>query len=528
MTYPDTVSLTVWIGTTDNTVEDKIVDGYIKIASKLGQRVDTCTFTIEAPVTAPADWDEVVVLDGSTRLFAGYITSIDKYRDRQKSFNLMYKITASDYSVLFEKVIVKAQYENKTDQYIIQDIIAGSTQLTGFTYGEFVAAVETWDRVRFNRDSLFAVMDMLADAAHGNWYVDYDKRVRFFVSEDLSAPFELSDNPDLLTSFPYNDLTAEIDGSGVFNRVEIVGGDALSDNETKYLAGTGQINRIILPFRYSAPTTDTSVQIYRNDGTEGSPSWTAMTVKVGYIESLASTDEVLYYFQEKVIEQIDNWPNLPNAVKLTGRYEYPIRLRRTAEPSFSHYGKYLDAVIKDDSINSLTDANIVASAALAKNSLATTAYTCTTMQPGLRAGQLVRLVNALHSIDAYYLIHRATTEIMNGGFSITDLELGIYSKDLIDIILKLIRVSSPQIPWRDDEVLDEILDAVDDTVTGAEVTSVDLTYIYNWAPDATPLIWSFGRWGPGTYGAYYITTEGGIELITENSDPIVTQATSTT
>jgi signal transduction histidine kinase len=53
-----------------------------------------------------------------------------------------------------------------------------------------------------------------------------------------------------------------------------------------------------------------------------------MTVLVGYLETIESTDDVLYYYQEKVIEQTDNWPALANAVKLTGRYEYPVRIRQ--------------------------------------------------------------------------------------------------------------------------------------------------------------------------------------------------------
>lgn len=519
MSYPNKLSLTMTVD--GNSVVDEVKDGYVRIMSKLGQRVDTCKFTLEDPAVAPNDWDEVVISSGGTKYFGGYITDYDEFRDKEKSLKLQYKISASDYSVLFEKVIVKAEYLDKTDQYIIQDIVSDNSQLSAFNTTDNVAAIETWDRVRFNRKTFFEVMDQLADAANAYWYVDFDKNIIFKAVEDISPPFDLSDDPDLATTMPYDNLTVFKDGSNAVNRVEVVGGSGLSDDEVTYLAGTGKDARIILPFKYQEPTTNTAIGVARNDGTEGSPSWTDMTVAVGYIDDLSTTDTVLYYYQEKVLEQTDSWPELPNALRLTGRYEYPVRVLRDDAASVTHYGRYLDGKLVDTSLVSKDTAQLAAAAYLAKYALGTTAISLTTQEPGLLSGQVVRVVNVLQSIDADYLVHQVTTEIMSSGHVYCDVELGTYQRDLIDMILKLTRNTSNYVVFRDDEVLD-VITANAETIEMAETYSSTDTNVYKWGVDADDFPWDFGRWGVVEYDETRITEAGEVR-VTEDGEIRVTE-----
>ena len=522
MTYPNKLSLTFTVD--GNSVVNVVKDGNIRITSKLGQRVDTCKFTLEDPTVTPADWDEVIISSGGTTYFGGYITDYEEYRDKEKSLKLQYKINASDYSVLFEKVIVKQEYLNKTDQYIIQDIVSDNSQLSVFNSTDNVDAIQTWDRVRFNRKTFFEVMDQLADAANAYWYVDYDKNIIFKASEDIAAPFDLSDSPDLATSFPYDNLVVYKDGSNAVNRVEIVGGSGLSDDEISYLAGTGESNRIILPFKYQEPTTNTAIGVARNDGTEETPSWTDMTVAVGYIDELSTTDTVLYYYQEKVLEQTDSWPNLPNAVRLTGRYEYPVRVLRDDAASVTHYGRYLDGKLVDTSLVSKDTAQLAAAAFLAKYALGTTALSLSTQEPGLLSGQFVRVVNALQSIDADYLIHQVTTEIIASGHVYCDVELGTYQRDLIDMILRLTRNTSNYVVFRDDEVLDVITSNAA-TIFIGESSSASSTNVYKWGVDDDDFPWSFGRWGVVLYPdpPENRLTEAGETRLTEDDEIRLTE-----
>lgn len=668
MTYPEPKTLTVTIA--GNEVQSYLPDGYLRIESRLGQRVDTCKFFLLDPAVEPNDWDEVIVSSGSDKYFAGYVVMVEKRRDPDTSLMTQYRVICSDYSVLFEKIRIKQQYEDKTDAYIINDIVSGEPELATFDPVTFVNEINTFDKVRFNRKTLFDVMDYLAWQANGNWYIDEDKRIHFFISEAMLAPFGLSDSPDMTNTFPYRGLVENVDGSGVVNRVEVVGGNALSNDETIFLAGTGDNQRIQFAFRYSAPTTDTSIQVYRNDGgastnyvnnprfeanitsswtqsgtggtfsrdtaekytgsasckiiagttlcslqsntaslnpgesvsvsarckadalniggvaiydasnslvrgtlynrktdewewltstwyndtgaavnvrldlhnnaldstgityfdacqlekqswasdhingargtgyswsgsadnsassrtTQAGDIWTKLIVKVGYIDKLDGRDEVLYYYQDRALQQEVFFPGLTRAVRLTGRYEYPLRVVASNTESQSHYGKILSDQIIDTNIVSADVAIATAMAYLAKNAMAQNAYNLTTIQPGLKSGRIIKLISNLLGIDSEYLIQRATTEFSVGGFSETELELGIYSSDLIDIMLMLLRKTSPSIEWRDDEVLDNILDQIELILATEYISAVAATNTYIWGVTAQQTKWGFGVW----------------------------------
>lgn len=515
MTYPSVVTLAVTIDGTN--VEDEIFGGGVRIISKLGQMTDTCKFVLDNPDTAPVDWNEIIVTNSGTKIFAGYVVTHESFRDPDKAWSLMYEVDCSDYSVLFEKVIVKEEYEDQTDAFIINDIVTSESQLSGFDGSTNVAAIKTHERKRYNRKTFYEVMDDLANDAQAFWYVDENKAVHFFASEENSAPYNLSDDPDLVTTFPFNRLKIFKDGTQVINVVEVVGGDFRSDNTTTERKGTGEDNRILLPYKMHKPTTDTSITVERNDGTEGTPVWTELTVKVAHVDTLSSTDDVLHYFQDAMIEQTDNWPAFENAVRITGQYDVPLRVRVRDAGSIAFYGREHEGKIVDQSLTTKPAGKLAATALLAKYSLATTVVECEAREPGLKAGQKIQLTDTLQGLTAAdYLIHSVTTEIGTGGFQISDLELGTFDPDLVDIILKLVRSTSEQIIWRDDEVLDEILDILENMTISegipdfsARETGPISPYIWGAVPSTDEGIWDFSTWG-GTAVAEYILIEQGV------------------
>ena len=91
MTYPSQIDLGVTVEGTN--VENSILNGYVKLVSNLGQRVDTCKFIMDNPTTTdiPNDWDEVIVYDGATKLFGGYALTNESDRD-QGSFRLIHEV----------------------------------------------------------------------------------------------------------------------------------------------------------------------------------------------------------------------------------------------------------------------------------------------------------------------------------------------------------------------------------------------------------------------------------------------------
>lgn len=496
MTYPERLNLIVSINGV--AVTSYVRPTSLKIESVLTSQVDTCSLTLEdAAALGVEEWMQIIVTDGATRIFGGYITSLNKKEGANLGVDV--DVSASDFSVRFEKVIVKKQYKAQTDAQILADIFATYLSMEGYDAATYVSSIKLFDQIRFNRVTLPEVINQLCSLTGADWYVDEFQRLHYFPANAaaLTAPFELSDTPNLTLSFPYSDFNVNRDGSGIVNRVEVVGGNYLSEDTTFYLPGTGQENRILLPFRMSAPDGYSAIRVWRNDGTEAVPVWTSMTVKVGYIDDLAGVNEVLYYYQDKVIEQQNPFPALPNALRIFAKYEVPLRTRIRDDASYAHYGLWFDEVITDSNITTKQAARLAAAAKLALASFGKVAISLSTAQPGLRAGQIVTVGNALHGIKGSYTVQRVSIEVGIYGRAVYRVELGTYSPDFFDFLVKLARKIKQAPPWREDEVLDEVLQAIESITLAestAQSTSVGPYYFSETLADA--FIWGFGTFQP--------------------------------
>lgn len=499
MPYPNTIHLQVKVNGIDITSNVWLVDpgSELQIESVLTRQIDRCTFFVGnyGALTSFKEWDEVIITDLNTsvRLFAGFILQIDKQPNRRGN-RVDAHVTAGDYASLFDHVSVKQQYlTTQTDAFILNDIF--TRYLPEIDSTTFVQVQLSYPRIRFNRMTLRQVVDQLADSAGGDWYVDYNKKLHYFSLETDLAPFGLSDTPDMSTTFPYESIDKNDDGTGVINRVEVVGGNYLSDDVTIFVAGTGQDNRVILPFSMSGPSAGGPLQVWRNDGTVLSPVWTPMTVLVGYIDQLSSATDVLTYFQEKVLEQTVAWPNLSNAVKIFGRYNIPLLTRYSDNVSFSFYGRYFDAVITDSSIIDKTTARQRAQGLMANASLGSVALSMKIRQPGLHSGMTIHVTNASLSLSDDFFIQRVVASVAQGGYATFDLNLGIYRPEFLDLLISIARNSKTVPEWRDDEVLEELLQQ-SETLALAEAATLtpDTNHAYKWGADAHALKWSFGTW----------------------------------
>lgn len=494
MTFPSNMDLTVFIDGVEFT--DYVEPDSIKIKWALTNLVDTFKCRIIDPPSTPVDWQELTVYDGVDKIFGGYIQSFkDAVGD---DLGLDYNLSASDYSIRFGHVTIKEQYTDATNKEMIADIFSKYMPGEGFDGVTYVEAVKRHDKKRFNRKKLLDVLKELAKDAGCDWRVDVDKKLHFFKNEKNYAPFNVSDNPDYVTTMPYSKDVVDTDGSGVINRVEVVGSTYLSDDSTFNLPGTGVDNRIIIPFRFHAPDGHTSVLMYRNDGTLGSPVWTPLTVKIAYIDELVNPNDLLYYFTEKVIEQATPFPALQNAVKIVGKYDVPLRVRVVDNNSFAFYGgRYFDDTVNRTDLNSKMAAKIVAKTKLAENALSKKVISFETRQPGLHDGQIIKFTSALRGIDNYFLIQTVTGNVGIDGKSVFTVDVGIYNHTLIDLLIILNRQMNAETVWRDDEVLDEILQTAE-TLELEETHSLSTSqapYYFSHDP-AISFVWGFGAFTP--------------------------------
>lgn len=260
------VNLSITIGGVDVTRYVDLDQVQPVINSVLDKELDTLTLTlINADAVAPVEWQEIVVSDGSTILFGGYVITVDQIAGSNLANN-NYILGCSDYAAIFDKVYVKAEYTGYTDAQIIAAAIASSSELSGFDAVTFVNFILFFPRARFNRKTVREILDWICQQTGGHWYVDYNKALHYFGSEEDEAPYEVTDDPNEAVNRTVEAVTVTKNGAGVVNLVDVVGGSKYSDDVTEYYTPSGYQPFLDLSKRYKAPSTLTKIQVKRNDG----------------------------------------------------------------------------------------------------------------------------------------------------------------------------------------------------------------------------------------------------------------------
>lgn len=501
-----TPSLSITIGGTER--RSNIPIESIEIENVLTRQIDTCRFTVEnGSGFSLQELQEVIIGYGDDdRYFAGFIETLEEV-ESCSGVELDYNITCVDYTWLLEhpEELVNEEYEDKSDQYMIQDFMP--TACPDIEVSTYVKDLYTHDGVvRFSRMTPRQAIERLADASGGDYYVDYgpvsgtssDKAyLRYFGSEEYDAPFDLSDSPDMSTTYPIENLVKTTHAPAA-NIVEVVGGHYLSSDQTIYLNADGTQTELDLPYRIRPQEGESALEIWVNDGTDGTPSWTSKTVGTKYLHDdlLGTTYDVLYAYQEKFLEFNTAPSELDLAVKIECRQEVPVRVRVGSYPSFAEYSRWMMTRLVDKSINSKDLARKRGKAILADEALAAPRFRCTVREIGLQAGQLINLAVSNRSIDEEYLIQRVTTRFEAGGDrAVCDLELGVYDPSLVDLLLNIKR--QEEVSWSEEDTLDELLETTETFALADTSESITATGInYDWSPgdDNDDLVWSFGRW----------------------------------
>jgi len=501
MPYPSTTDLKIKINAVDVTAyvpreapTDRELPA-LEITQEMGRVIDTCVFGLrDASALTIQEWDEVIITnDAETETyFAGYLIY---YEATPVAVEVDYICECLDYAAVFEKSIINQEWEDIADNTILANIRSNAEpDLTAFDFSTNVINLAPVPRLRLARRTVRAALDELADRVGAEWYVDYSKNLHWFSAQSGDAPFELNDAPDLTNDYPVSNLRQMVDGQEVINRVTVVGSDYLSGDSTHEYEGNNQQVRFNLPYFYREPTTGT-ILIDKNTGSDVSPSWSAQTVGIKYLDDDASpAKDVLFSHKEKFVEFASAPPDLNRAWRITARYQIPLRTRARSNDSFDTYGQWFEGVIVDDDIKDKTEAQNRGKYYLASQAMAKTVFTCFVHEPGLRAGQIVKLTDSTLDVEGLYLIRRLTRRFPGGGYVVDELELGDYIADLFDLMAQIARNMAGKVEWRDDEILDELLQYFE-TLTLSESTSVAATSApYTWSGGANDFNWSFGVW----------------------------------
>lgn len=172
----------------------------------------------------------------------------------------------------------------------------------------------------------------------------------------------------------------------------------------------------------------TSLAVFTNSGSEGSPSWTALDVgQVGEDELGVAGIDVLYDPVTHWLEFNSAPPNFYDAVRVTGNILRPIRVRveniAAGDPTYA-------TTYEDDSITSTDQALAIGTTKLDQRNTAKR-LTFTTHNPGLKVGQAVTVTDSNRGLSESLVIQRIHTRLMNA-LAIFEVECGDTEVDSVD------------------------------------------------------------------------------------------------
>lgn len=188
-----------------------------------------------------------------------------------------------------------------------------------------------------------------------------------------------------------------------FNSVTIIGGNEEYGIDWTYPNQDSQTH-------INLETAIQDIAVYENTGSEGSPTWTALTVaNAGEGELGVAGVDVIYDPVTHWLEFDSAPPNFYDAVRVTGNILRPIRVR--VENIGAGEATYA-TTYSDENITSQEQAVNVGLAKLDQRNAARH-LTFTTHNPGLKVGQALTVTDSTRGLNETLVIQRISTSWLN-------------------------------------------------------------------------------------------------------------------
>lgn len=182
-----------------------------------------------SPFCANGQFGCTLMPDGTTirqyRLFGGYITkaTAGDYIGNNRKWD----VTVSGYAWLWQKQLLNDAFTNKTDAFILINLI------TKYFPGQFntaqVSTGATLDNFGYTYNGMMRdAADALAAYSNYNIYVGPYREIIYQPPGYNQIGFMLSDRPDNVLSFPYSAYSLDIDGTQLGNACLVTGATNVS------------------------------------------------------------------------------------------------------------------------------------------------------------------------------------------------------------------------------------------------------------------------------------------------------------
>lgn len=456
------VSLTV-----NGTDRTKYVErSSLYIQNILSTQVDTAKFTIQKygdKTFEPVVGQEVVVMNGATKIFAGIIIKVTQGAQDYKV--IRFDVECEDYTRLLDRRLVADTFTNKTIGEIIDSI--KTSYLPTFTSTHVEGTDKVIAYIAFNYTPVSQAIQQLADLISYDWYVDYDKDIHFFAKDSRDAPISLSDDDG---SYIFDSLKIRRDNSQLRNRIFVRGGDYLADTLTTEFISDGYQNLWTLGYKYDELKVSVTGEVW-SQGIDGVDAQSLY-------DYIWNPDEKFIRFRG------DRIPSDTSHFRVSGQPYLPVRVVIEDEASIadtlSAEGGVGDGVyeylIIDNSINSREGARERASAELESYKDTLSEGSFTTYQDGLIAGQTITINSTAHGLNESFLINRVTARMRT--FDELQYEISLVTTKtmgIIEFLQSLLVKDTKKIVVNDNEVVDLVY-AKSESMAISETTVISKTH----------------------------------------------------
>ena len=434
----------------------------LRIENILTKQVDRCTFTIRnfaSNVYRPNIGNEIIIMDGATRVFAGVII---RRSDRSPSLGIIeYDIECQDYTRLLDQHLVAETYENMTIAEIIDDLVANWLP-AGFTSVQVDAPVSV-DYIQFKYEPVSDCLRQLAEIVGYDWFVDYYKDIYFKSPIAEDAPFDVEDDTG---TYVNESLVIRHDNSQLRNSILVRGGEYEGTKFTASMRADGKQIVFNLPYKYH----EFAATLTGN----------ALNIGIDYIDSPDSYD-ALYNFNEKILRfKESDKPNQNATLSFSGLPLLPVVVRVRDNISIANTlsaegqgdGEY-EYLVVDKSINTQVAARERAAAEMRTYGETLSEGEFETETSGLFAGMRIFINSDARGISEHYVINKVTRILYNATTFRYKISL-VTTKTFgfIEILKKLLLQKNKDIVISDDELLNltettnETISMVDSVFTG--------------------------------------------------------------
>lgn len=162
-----------------------ILSGSLNINDNINDR-STASFSIKTSTDTYSIGEEVIILDGATRIFGGTIENLNYFI--YKGTNVKeYFVECIDFNQVTDRLRIAKTYANETVTDIVTDIITNYLSAEGISLGSVPTSTPTIIQANFNYIQISDALNYLKDATQINWNIDYNKNLNLFYRIDNVA-----------------------------------------------------------------------------------------------------------------------------------------------------------------------------------------------------------------------------------------------------------------------------------------------------------------------------------------------------